>query len=109
MLEMGTSGSMSGDGKQNASRVTAPILDSTGKSLRAIDQRLRDCHTRNYEDGGKQSGEGDSRQPASRAEQLLQPVVCGTTGNAMVSPQPTTTVKGLKTRKRTTTDRTKPT
>jgi hypothetical protein len=27
MLEMGTSGSMSGDGKRNASRVTAPILD----------------------------------------------------------------------------------
>ena len=29
MLATGTSGSMSGDGKRNASRATAPILDST--------------------------------------------------------------------------------
>jgi hypothetical protein len=38
MLAMGTSGSMSGDGKRGASRATALILDSTRR--RQIEKRL---------------------------------------------------------------------
>jgi hypothetical protein len=46
MLAMGTSGSMSGDGKRNASRATAPILDSSGSKNTASQanfQRMREA------------------------------------------------------------------
>jgi len=38
MLAMGTSGSMSGDGKRGASRATALILDSTNRSYGGLPQ-----------------------------------------------------------------------